>query len=84
MVAATAYDLLKSLHGKGANPIGASQIDPHGWVLLAIGFVVSFVVAYASVMWFMAWVRKHGFVPFAVYRIVVGVLVLVYAAKLTS
>jgi undecaprenyl-diphosphatase len=84
MVAATGYDLLKSLRGKGANPIGVSQIDPHGWALLAIGFVVSFVVAYASVAWFMAWVRKHGFVPFAVYRIVVGTLVLVYAAKLMS
>jgi undecaprenyl-diphosphatase len=84
MVAATGYDLLKSLRGKGANPIGVSQIDPHGWVLLAIGFAVSFVVAYASVAWFMAWVRKHGFVPFAVYRIVVGTLVLVYAAKLMS
>ncbi|MGA9813061.1 MAG: undecaprenyl-diphosphate phosphatase, partial [Terriglobales bacterium] len=75
MAAATLYDLLKSLRGKGANPIGVSQIDPHGWVVLAIGFVVSFLVAYAAVAWFIAWVRKHGFVPFAVYRIVVGILV---------
>ena len=84
MAAATCYDLLKSLRGKGANPIGVSQIDPHGWALLVIGFVVSFVVAYASVAWFMAWVRKHGFAPFAVYRVVVGILVLVFAAKLTG
>jgi undecaprenyl-diphosphatase len=84
MVAATGYDLLKSLRGKGANPIGVSQIDPHGWVVLAIGFVVSFLVAYAAVAWFMAWVRKHGFVPFAVYRIVVGILVLGYAARLVG
>ncbi|MGH9502608.1 MAG: undecaprenyl-diphosphate phosphatase [Terriglobales bacterium] len=84
MVAATCYDLLKSLRGKGANPIGVSQIDPHGWVVLAIGFVVSFFVAYAAVAWFMAWVRKHGFVPFAVYRIVVGILVLVFAARLAA
>ncbi len=84
MVAATGYDLLKSLRGKGANPIGVSQIDPHGWVVLAIGFVVSFLVAYASVAWFMAWVRKHGFAPFAVYRMVVGILVLAFAAKLAS
>ncbi|MGA8313258.1 MAG: undecaprenyl-diphosphate phosphatase [Terriglobales bacterium] len=84
MVAATGYDLLKSLRGKGANPIGVSQIDSHGWLVLAIGFVVSFLVAYAAVAWFMAWVRKHGFAPFAVYRIVVGILVLVYAAKLTA
>ena len=58
MVAATGYDLLKSLRGKGENPIGVSQIDPHGWMVLAIGFVVSFVVAYASVAWFMAWVTE--------------------------
>jgi len=46
--------------------------------------VVSYVVAYASVAWFMAWVRKHGFAPFAVYRIVIGILVLVFAAKLMA
>lgn len=82
MVVATCYDLLKSLRGKGANPIGVSQIDAHGWVVLAIGFVVSFFVAYAAVAWFMAWVRKRGFAPFAVYRIVIGTLVLIYAARL--
>jgi undecaprenyl-diphosphatase len=84
MVVATCYDLLKSLRGKGANPIGVSQIDPHGWVVLAIGFVVSFFVAYLSVAWFMAWVRKHGFAPFAVYRIIVGTLVLAFAARLVA
>ena len=84
MVVATCYDLLKSLRGKGANPIGVAQIDTHGWVVLAIGFVVSFIVAYMSVAWFMAWVRKHGFVPFAAYRIIVGILVLVFAGQLAT
>ncbi|MGA2645517.1 MAG: undecaprenyl-diphosphate phosphatase [Candidatus Sulfotelmatobacter sp.] len=84
MVVATCYDLLKSLRGKGANPIGVSQIDAHGWIVLAIGFIVSFIVAYASVAWFMAYVRKHGFVPFAVYRIIVGTLVLVFASRLAG
>lgn len=84
MVVATCYDLLKSLRGRGANPIGVSQIDSHGWVVLAIGFVVSFLVAYAAVAWFIAWVRKHGFAPFAVYRIVVGILVLAFAARLAG
>ena len=83
MAAATLYTLYKSLRGKGENPIGVSQIDAHGWVVLAIGFVVSFIVAYASVAWFMAWVRKRGFTPFAVYRIIVGILVLAFAARLT-
>jgi undecaprenyl-diphosphatase len=84
MVVATGYTLLKSVMGKGENPIGVSQIDTHGWIVLAIGFVVSFFVAYASVAWFMAYVRKHGFAPFAVYRIIVGMLVLVFAARLAG
>ena len=82
MLVATCYSLLKSLGGKGENAIGVSHIDPHGWVVLAIGFVVSYVVAYASVAWFLAWVRKHGFVPFAVYRIVVGIAVLAWASRI--
>lgn len=82
MVVATAYDLLKSLRpGNGENPIGATGIDAHGWIVLAIGFFVSFIVAYVSVGWFMRWVRTRGFVPFAIYRIVFGIAVLVWAMK---
>ena len=80
MVAATGYALLKSVMGKGENPIGVSQITSQQWVVLLIGFAVSFVVAYGSVAWFMSWVRKRGFAPFAVYRIVVGIFVLLLAA----
>jgi undecaprenyl-diphosphatase len=83
MAAATLYTLYKSLRGKGENPIGVAQIDPHGWIVLAIGFVVSFIVAYASVAWFMGYVRKRGFAPFAIYRIIVGALVLIFVARLT-
>jgi undecaprenyl-diphosphatase len=82
MAAATLYTLFKSLRGQGENPIGVSEIDAHGWIVLAIGFVVSFLVAYGSVAWFMGYVRKRGFAPFAVYRIIVGALVLIFAAKL--
>ena len=80
MAAATCYDLLKSVRGKGDNAIGVSHIDVHGWVVLLIGFVISFIVAYGTVAWFLAWVRKHGFAPFAVYRIIVGILVLAWAS----
>jgi undecaprenyl-diphosphatase len=79
MVVATCYDLLKSLRGKGENAIGVSHIDAHGWIVLAIGFVVSFIVAYAAVAWFLAWVRRRGFAPFAIYRIIVGSAVLAWA-----
>jgi undecaprenyl-diphosphatase len=82
MVVATGYDLAKSLRPGGANPLGATHIDAHGWVVLAIGFLVSFLVAYASVAWFMSWVRRRGFAPFAAYRIVIGLAVLLWARAL--
>jgi undecaprenyl-diphosphatase len=65
--------------------IGASTlelIDNHeqlgtaagvGWGEIAIGFVVSFVVALAVIRAFVAYVSRHGFAPFAWYRIVAGV-----------
>ena len=84
MVAATGYDLLKSLLPGHANPIGATHIDAHGWALLAIGFAASFIVAYASVAWFMAWVRRGGFTPFAAYRVVLGTAVLIWAGHFTG
>lgn len=84
MIVATGYTLLKSLHGKGENPIGVSQITSEQWLILAIGFGVSFLVAYGSVAWFMAWVRKRGFAPFAIYRIVVGIAVLAFASRLAG
>jgi undecaprenyl-diphosphatase len=82
MLAATGYTLLKSVLGKGENPIGVSGLTHDEWVILAIGFVVSFLVAYASVAWFMNWVRKRGFAPFAIYRIVTGIAVLAWATGL--
>jgi len=81
MAAATLYDLLKSVMGKGENAVGVSHIEAHGWVVLAIGFVVSFIVAYGAVAWFLAWVRKHGFIPFAVYRILLGAALLFWISR---
>ena len=84
MVVATGYTLLKSLRGKGENAIGVTQLDSHQWALLGIGFIVSFIVGYASVAWFMSWVRRRGFVPFAIYRIALGIAVLAFAGRLAA
>jgi undecaprenyl-diphosphatase len=73
MAVAVAYDFLKSViphHHDGE--IAPLTISPHQWVVVAIGFVVSFFVALAVVAWFMNWVRARGFAPFAVYRIVLA------------
>jgi undecaprenyl-diphosphatase len=67
MLAASAYDLLKT-----GGALGEGE-----WLSIAIGFVVSFIVALVVVRWFIAIVTRHGFAPFAWYRIVAGTLALV-------
>ena len=91
MVAATGYDLLKTLHPShkalAAAAASGEQIAPlvmtaHGWVILLIGFVVSFLVALAVVGWFLQYVRRHGFTVFAIYRIALAVVLLFFGARL--
>jgi len=82
MIAATGYDLLRTMHPKhGGEPLGRMPMNGHEWMVLIIGFVVSFIVALAVVAWFMNWVRRRGFTPFAIYRIVVGIAVLVWVMR---
>jgi undecaprenyl-diphosphatase len=74
MVVATGYDFLKTVmpHHHEAD-IAPLTMNAHEWIVLVIGFVVSFFVALAVVAWFMNWVRARGFAPFAIYRIVLGI-----------
>lgn len=73
MFAACGYDLLKTLKPHHTTEaIAPLTMTPHLWVVLAIGFVVAFFVALVVVAWFLHWVRRHGFTPFAIYRIVLG------------
>ncbi len=83
MIAATGYDMFKSLrHRPGSGgEIGVAPRDLHEWIVLIIGFVISFLVAYIVVAWFMRWVRQRGFAPFAIYRILLGLVVFVWILK---
>lgn len=74
MAAAFAKDAWESRH----------DIHTHDLGLIAVGFVVSFVVAVAVIRWMLAIVEKRGFTPFAWWRIVVGGigLALIYAKVL--
>ncbi|MHB1021569.1 MAG: undecaprenyl-diphosphate phosphatase [Acidobacteriaceae bacterium] len=85
MIAATGYSLLKTLHPKhipGVETITPLVMTGHGWIVLAIGFLVSFIVALGVVEWFLRWVRTRGFTIFAIYRILVGVALLVWGRHL--
>src|SRR5205809_4224039 len=63
MVVATGYDFIKTVmpHHHELN-VAPLQMESHQWMVLAIGFGVSFFVALGVVAWFMHWVRARGFV----------------------
>lgn len=68
MLAATGYDLMKS----------ASTFAGGEWELLFVGFVTSFLAAYAGVRWLIRYVQTHSFSIFGWYRIVLGVALFVW------
>jgi undecaprenyl-diphosphatase len=66
MFAATGYELLKT-RGEAAD---------EDWTALAIGFVVSGVVAFVAVKWLLRYIQTHRFTVFAWYRIALGATLL--------
>jgi undecaprenyl-diphosphatase len=62
MLAATGLDLIKS----------ADQFSLSQWNFLAVGFIVSFIVALASIKFLVNFIKKHSFIPFGIYRIAVS------------
>ncbi|MFA5119571.1 undecaprenyl-diphosphate phosphatase [Zavarzinia sp.] len=70
MVAATGYDIYKTAH----------TLTNTGAAAIAIGFAVAFVVAALVVRGVVGFIERHGFYPFAWYRIAAGSLILVWLA----
>jgi undecaprenyl-diphosphatase len=72
MLAATGYDLLKT----------GSSFATREWELLAVGFVVSFIAAYAGIRFLVRLVQTHSFTGFGWYRIALGaaMLIVLYVA----
>ncbi len=81
MIAATGWDFVKEIHGHAGTDPAHVTMNAERWIVLLIGLVVSFVVAYVVVEWFLYWVRKHGFTIFAIYRILLGGGLLLWGAK---
>ncbi len=76
MLVATGYDLLKTFrHSGDETGLAPLVMTTHNWIVLIIGATVSFIVALGVVAWFMNWVRARGFVPFAIYRIILAAIV---------
>jgi undecaprenyl-diphosphatase len=69
MFAACSYALLK-LFISHPDVLGGREI-----LLLTVGTVVSFFVAWVVIAAFMTYIRRYSFIPFAIYRIIVGLIV---------
>lgn len=68
MLGATLLKLVKNLGGFSGNQ----------WFLILIGMVLSFIVAFVVIKKFLAYVKKHDFIPFGIYRIILAVVVFAY------
>jgi len=66
MAGATVLDLWKARH----------DIVNSEWSLIAVGFVVAFASALVVVKGLIGFISRHGFTPFAIYRIVAGLAIL--------
>ncbi|NKI16897.1 undecaprenyl-diphosphate phosphatase [Spongiibacter sp. KMU-166] len=71
IAAAGGYKLLELLQGGSTGE----------WLPLGIGILVSAVTAYACIHWFMGWVERIGMLPFAIYRVVLALII--YAVVLS-
>jgi undecaprenyl-diphosphatase len=54
-----------------------SGTEHEDWSALAIAFVVSLITAFVAVKWLLGYIRTHRFTAFAVYRIVLGIALLI-------
>jgi undecaprenyl-diphosphatase len=70
LYAATGYEFLKVVKSGGA--------IHEDWTALAVGFFVSLVVAFAAVKWLLHYIRSHRYTPFAIYRIALGIALLLW------
>ena len=70
MFAATGYELLSMLQDGG--------IAQEDWTALGIAFVASAVTAFVSVKWLLHYIQNHRFTAFAVYRLALGIALLLW------
>ena len=64
MLAATILDILKT----------EADLNPSEWGLLAVGFIVAYIVAWLSVKFLLYYIQRHNFTAFGIYRIIAAIV----------
>lgn len=68
MCAAVSYDLLKNF----------SEINYSDIKIFIFGFIIAFIVSYFAIKFFLQLLQKLGFWPFGIYRIILGIIVIIF------
>jgi undecaprenyl-diphosphatase len=68
MFAATGYELIEV--------VGTGEAAHEDWSALAVAFVASAATAFVAVKWLLHYIQNHRFTVFAVYRVVLGIVLL--------
>jgi undecaprenyl-diphosphatase len=71
MVAASGLDVLKSGH----------NFSGQEWQMILVGFVAAFITAIIAIRWFIKYIQNHTFTAFGWYRIIIGILVLLFLLR---
>jgi len=66
MLAATGFEIVKNLN----------SFTPQNSIILGVGFLTAFISAFFAVKWLLNYVKNHTFIPFGIYRIIVGLIFL--------
>ncbi|HEX5175794.1 MAG TPA: undecaprenyl-diphosphate phosphatase [Chthoniobacteraceae bacterium] len=72
LLAAAGLKIFKQLAGHDAHPLAEN------WSALLVGTVVAAIVSFVAVKWLLRYVQTHTFVGFGWYRIVLGIVLLVW------
>lgn len=71
MIVATTYDTLKHIN----------EYHFDNWIILGTGFITAFIFALITIKLFLRFISTHNFIPFGIYRIIVGILFLFLLEK---
>lgn len=68
MFVATAYDIYKNY----------SYFQMDNWITLITGFITAFLFAILAIKTFLGFIKRYTFVPFGIYRIIIGLVFLLF------
>jgi undecaprenyl-diphosphatase len=68
MFVATFYDVFKHIN----------EFHVDNWINLLVGFFTAFVFAIISIKFFLSFISKYNFIPFGIYRIIIGIIFLIF------